>query len=147
MDSPGTFRTSRHLAHAPAAVFAAFSDAGTLASWWGPRDFTNEFEVFDFRAGGIWKFVMVGPGGSRHPNESRFVRVEPPGLVVIRHVTAPEFTLTVRLTADQGGTRVDWTQAFDDPDVAAAVRPIVEPANEQNLDRLAAALDRAGSGA
>jgi len=142
MDSPGTFRTSRHLNHSPAAVFAAFSDAGILASWWGPRGFTNEFEVFDFRPGGIWRFVMVGPDGSRHPNDSRFVKAEPPGAVVIRHVSAPVFTLTVQLTAVQGGTRIDWTQVFDDPEVAAAVRHVVEPANEQNLDRLTAALDR-----
>ena len=33
-----------------------------------------------------------------------------------------------------------WTQVFDDPAVAKTVRPIVEPANEQNLDRLAAAV-------
>jgi hypothetical protein len=33
---------------------------------------------------------------------------------------------------------VEWVQAFDSPEVAAAVRHIVEPANEQNLDRLTA---------
>jgi hypothetical protein len=31
-------------------------------------------------------------------------------------------------------------QAFDDPAVATAFRHIIEPANEQNLDRLQAAL-------
>jgi hypothetical protein len=29
---------------------------------------------------------------------------------------------------------------FDDPAEAARIRPVVEPANEQNLDRLAALL-------
>ncbi|WP_197970757.1 hypothetical protein [Denitratisoma oestradiolicum] len=33
---------------------------------------------------------------------------------------------------------VRWEQAFADASVASAVRPIVVPANEQNLDRLSA---------
>ena len=36
------------------------------------------------------------------------------------------------------GTRVHWSQVFEDADVAAAVAHIVEPANEENLTRLAA---------
>jgi uncharacterized protein YndB with AHSA1/START domain len=142
MDSLGTFATSRHFGESPDAIFDAFADAATLASWWGPDGFTNEFESFDFRPGGTWKFVMIGPDGRRYPNESVFSRVEPASLVVIRHVVPPHFTLTIELTDAQGGTRLDWTQAFDDPKVASAIRHIVEPANEQNLDRLAAALRR-----
>ena len=144
MNSPGIFKTSRQFDESPAAIFDAFADAATLASWWGPNGFRNEFEAFDFRPGGTWKLVMVGPDGRRYPNESTFSRVEPPSLLVIRHVSPPNFTLTIELKAAQGGTRLDWTQAFDDPEVAAAIRHIVEPANEQNLDRLTAALRRTG---
>ena len=36
------------------------------------------------------------------------------------------------------GTIVGWAQAFASDDVARAVEAIVVPANEQNLDRLAA---------
>lgn len=147
MSSLGIFKTSRQFDESPAAIFEAFADAATLASWWGPNGFRNEFEAFDFRPGGTWKFVMVGPDGRRHPNESVFSRVEPASLMVIRHVSPPNFTLTIELTAAQGGTRLDWTQAFDDPEVAAAIRHIVEPANEQTLDRLTAALRRTGSAA
>jgi hypothetical protein len=43
----------------------------------------------------------------------------------------------VELSPADGGTLVSWMQTFEDPAVAAAVRPIVEPANEQNLTRLA----------
>ena len=145
MSSPGIFRTSRQFEESPAAIFEAFADAATLASWWGPDGFRNEFQEFDFRPGGSWKFVMVGPDGRRYPNESAFSRVEPASLVVIRHLSPPSFTLTIELTATHGGTRLEWTQEFDEPEVAAAIRHIVEPANEQNLDRLTTALRRTGN--
>lgn len=142
MDASNTFRTSRVLPYAIQTVFQAFSEAGMLASWWGPNGFTNTFDVFEFRQEGRWKFVMHGPDGSRHPNESIFGEIDMPSKLVIRHESAPRFTLTVELTPVTGGTRIDWIQVFQDSAVAAALKHIVEPANEQNLDRLSAALAR-----
>lgn len=39
------------------------------------------------------------------------------------------------------GTRLEWIMVFDHAEEAATVRPFVEPANEQNFDRLAAYLN------
>jgi uncharacterized protein YndB with AHSA1/START domain len=140
-----TFTTSRHFAAPPAAVFAAIRDPLRLARWWGPAGFTNHFESFDFRPGGRWVFEMVGPDGTRYPNESQFTAIEADRQVVIRHTCAPLFTLTITLEASGAGTRLHWRQVLDDPAVAAAVAHIVEPANEQNLDRLGAELGLAGA--
>jgi len=134
------FSTSRLLAALPAQVFAAISDPQRLARWWGPSGFTNRFAVCDFQPGGRWVFDMVGPDGTVYPNESEFVRIDPGREVVIRHDCAPHFQLTITLAPGEGGTRVGWVQVFEDAAVAQAVRHIVEPANEQNLDRLAAEL-------
>jgi uncharacterized protein YndB with AHSA1/START domain len=130
------FHTQRRVPHAPQQVFEAFSRPEVLARWWGPNGFTNTFEVFDFRPGGRWKFVMHGPDGSNHANESVFVKVEAPSTIVIQHISPPHFILTVTLTAHEGGTLISWVGEFEDPAVAAHIRHIVEPANEQNLDRL-----------
>lgn len=139
-----TFSTSRQLAAAPAEVFAAISSGERLARWWGPAGFTNTFDVFEFRPGGDWRFVMHGPDGAHYRNESLFEEIEEGRRVVIRHLSAPRFRLAIELSAVDGGTLVSWAQTFDDPAVAAAVRPIVEPANEQNLDRLTAEVASAG---
>jgi len=133
-----TFQTSRELPASPDAVFRAIEDPQRLARWWGPNGFTNRFETFQFAPGGRWKFVMVGPDGTHYPNESEFVVVEPGRTVVLKHLCQPFFTLSIALQPGDTGTLVSWRQVFDDPAVAAAVRHIVEPANEQNLDRLAA---------
>ena len=135
-----TFSTRRQLAASPAAVFAAIKDPARLAKWWGPAGFSNRFDVFEFHAGGKWLFTMVGPDGVAYPNESVFSEIEADRKVVIRHTNQPHFKLAITLEASAGGTLLRWDQTFDDPAVAQAVRHIVEPANEQNLDRLSAEL-------
>jgi uncharacterized protein YndB with AHSA1/START domain len=154
---PGLLQTHRTLAFPADAVYTAFADPAQLAAWWGPAGFTNTFETFEFRPGGQWRFVMHGPDGTDYPNECRFGELVPGERIVIRHVVEPRFTLTVTLAPDRAAgaddasdsdeivevrsrTRLHWEQAFDDPKIAAAVRPICEPANEQNLDRLTAVL-------
>lgn len=133
----GTLATSRHLAFSPSSVWAALVTPHRLARWWGPEGFTNEFSLCDMRPGGRWVFDMVGPDGKRYPNESVFKTLEEPHRWVVRHVVAPLFELTVELhPVNDGGTRLLWTQCFDDARVAAAVRALVGPANEQNIDRL-----------
>ena len=144
-DPDRILQTSRALPFTPEAVYGAFASPEVLATWWGPDGFSNTFEVFEFKVGGPWKFVMHGPDGRDYPNECVFLALEPAGLVVIRHACAPYFTLSVRLTSEAGGTHLDWEQVFDDAGIARAVRHIVEPANGQNLDRLTRALARSGS--
>ena len=133
-----TFRTSREIPATVEQLFAAFRDPERLARWWGPAGFTNTFDVCDFRVGGRWSFVMHGPEGGHYPNESVFAEIAPPHKVVIQHVSEPKFRLTVDLTPSTSGTLVSWSQDFENDEMARRVEPIVVPANEQNLDRLAA---------
>ena len=130
-----TFQTSRSFAAAPDEVFAAFAAPERLARWWGPDGFRNTFEVFEFQPGGRWLFTMHGPDGASYPNEATFVSIDPGRLVVVRHVSQPHFQLSIGLQPTAGGTLVTWEQAFESAEVAAALRHIVEPANEQNLSR------------
>lgn len=135
-----TFKTSRLFAATPEAVFAAFAAAERLARWWGPDGFSNTFECFEFQTGGQWRFIMHGPNNANYFNEATFERVELNRLVVVRHLSQPHFTLTIRLEPAAAGTLVVWEQAFDSAEVAASVQHIVEPANEQNLSRWQAEL-------
>lgn len=137
--------TERTVPFPPATVYMAFAISEVLAEWWGPDGFTNSFETFDFRSGGDWKFQMHGPDGTSYENKNIFITLVPGSRLVIRHDCAPFFTLTVRLTAVSGGTHLSWEQAFDDARTAQAVKDVVEPANEQNLNRLTRALERRAS--
>jgi hypothetical protein len=46
----------------------------------------------------------------------------------------------VTLTPRGGQTHLAWVQEFESAEMAARMRPLSEPANEQNLDRLDALL-------
>lgn len=129
------FTTARAFDATPAQVFAACSDPTRLARWWGPAGFRNTFTTFEFTTGGNWRFTMHGPDGSDYPNEALFQTIQPNREIIIQHTNAPRFTLTIRLSAIPSGTQVTWDQVFESPEIAAAVKHIVVPANEQNLDR------------
>jgi uncharacterized protein YndB with AHSA1/START domain len=128
--------TERLISASPREIFAAFEQPDRLARWWGPKDFKNTFEQFEFKRGGRWVFVMHGPNGASYPNDSVFREIQPDTKIAIEHVSAPRFTLTVTLTARGDKTHLAWVQEFESPELAARMRPICEPANEQNLDRL-----------
>jgi uncharacterized protein YndB with AHSA1/START domain len=133
-----TFNTSREIAAPVDEVFAAFTDPARLARWWGPAGFTNTFHTFEFETGGRWVYTMHSPNGGNPENESVFELVEPPRRIVIRHISQPLYRLTIELTSSGSGTTVSWLQEFDDAEVAERIAKIVVPANEQNLDKLAA---------
>lgn len=118
-------------------VFAAIADPVRLARWWGPSGFTSTFEVFEFRAGGRWRFVMHGPDGTDYPNQSRFLEIVASRQVVLEHFSGHHFILTITLMAQDAGTRVDWRQVFDTAEHRDSIASVVLEANEQNLDRLA----------
>lgn len=139
-----TLSTQRVLHARPAEVFAAFQQPELLAQWWGPDGFTNTFEQFDFVPGGRWVFVMHGPDGTNYPNENIFRAIEPEALIVIDHVLAPLFTLTVRLAPEgEHSTRLAWAQSFESVEFVDKLREFVTAANEQNLDRLEGVLHSA----
>jgi uncharacterized protein YndB with AHSA1/START domain len=135
-----TFHHHRVFPHPPQRIFEAFARPEVMARWWGPNGFTNTFEVFEFSPGGRWKLVMHGPDGSNHPNESVFLKLNAPSTLVIHHVSKPRYLLTVTLAVHEGGTAISWDQEFEDSEVAARIRHIAEPANDQNLDRLQSVL-------
>jgi uncharacterized protein YndB with AHSA1/START domain len=134
------FGTQRVLPHPPQRVFDAFANSEILARWWGPDGFTNTFEIFEFRVGGRWKNLMHGPKGAQFLNESVFIEMNAPSWIVIHHVSNPRYVLRIALAPSGEGTAIEWAQEFEDSAVAERMRHIVEPANEQNLNRLGAVL-------
>ena len=137
--------TTRLLAWPRARVWAAFADPAALAEWWGPRGFTNTFQAFDFRPGGVWRFTMHGPDGAAFAMDKRFAEIVVPERIVLHHFQQGHgFVLTMTFAEEGTATRVQWRMRFDDAAEAARVRDFVATANAQNLERLEAHLSRRG---
>ncbi len=132
--------STRQIPVPPDLVFQAFTDPECLAKWWGPKGFRNTFHEFDFKTGGNWRFDMHGPDGTDYPNHFLFEEVSP-GLIVLRHLNSGHlFTLTITLAPKEGGTRITWRMVFETAHECAAVREIIPRCNEENFDKLEAAL-------
>ena len=134
------FRHYREFPTAPERVFAAIQDPTRLARWWGPEGFSNTFSTFEFREGGSWEFVMHGPDGTDYPNQSEFAEIIPNSKVRINHISLPRFELSISLEQKGSGTALTWIGVFENEAFAEQLRSVLEAANEQNLDRLAAEL-------
>jgi uncharacterized protein YndB with AHSA1/START domain len=128
-------------------LFEAFRDPRQLARWWGPAGFRNTVQALELRPGGAFRVVMHAPDGTDYANQWRFDAVETPERIVLQHIEpVHSFQLTLRFVALGAQTLLVWRMRFDARAEAERVRALVEPANEQNLDRLAAHLAGAEPG-
>ncbi len=98
-------------------VFSAFTDPNHLAQWWGPNGFTTTTSAFDFRPGGVWRFVMHGPDGRDYQNRVTFEEIVRPERIVYRlhggdDVEPVRFTQTVLFEDIGGKTRLTMRSDF-----------------------------------
>jgi uncharacterized protein YndB with AHSA1/START domain len=118
------------------AVFEAWTNPELLAQWWGPKGFTNTFNVFEPKAGGNWDFVMHAPNGQDFHNQSVFVEVGPDRIVFDHLGPIHVFRVTATFEELNGTTNVLFRMTFDTVESCEQSKAYVPEANEQNFDRL-----------
>lgn len=139
--APGVIVSSRLLAATRDEVFAACSDPAALASWWGPKGFTNTVHEFDFCPGGAWRFTMRGPDDMTYEMDKQFKEIVRPERIVVRHFQqAHDFIHTITFAARDRRTELTWELRFADPVACEKIRAFILTANEENFDRLEAHL-------
>jgi len=95
-------------------VWKVMTETEHQNKWWGPDGFCNVEVSMDFRVGGAWTYVMVGPDGTRYPNHTLFKEITPPSRWVFDHGDGQRvwFETTISLEESVGGTRVTIQQIF-----------------------------------
>jgi uncharacterized protein YndB with AHSA1/START domain len=66
-------------------VYAAWTDPHQIQDWFGPAGFAVETNEIDLRPGGVWRFDMVAPDGTRYTNRMIFLRMEAPVFIEVEH--------------------------------------------------------------
>lgn len=66
-------------------VYSAWTDPDQIQSWFGPEGFAIETKEIDLRVGGVWRFDMVAPDGTRYGNRMVFRRMEMPAFIEVEH--------------------------------------------------------------
>lgn len=98
-------------------VYRMWTEPEHVVHWWGPNGFTNTFEQFDLKPGGVWRFIMHGPDGTDYPNLIVFLEVVPPEKLVYKHGSDMEdhpgdFHVTVLFSEQNGKTTLEMTMLF-----------------------------------
>ncbi|MBF9036633.1 hypothetical protein HKCCE2091_20550 [Rhodobacterales bacterium HKCCE2091] len=100
-------------------VWQAWTDPAILPRWWGPDGFSCDTARIDLRSGGEWVFDMIGPDGTRYPNQHQFLVYEPEARIVYRlnHGAGGAEHATVTVTMSEiaaGRTRLTLRMVFVD---------------------------------
>jgi uncharacterized protein YndB with AHSA1/START domain len=85
-------------------VFEAWTQAEHLCHWFGPTGFTIESIECNVRVGGMWRFVMVAPDGTRWESRMVFLEITAPERLVVDH----------GLDVDNDPSRFRMTITFDE---------------------------------
>jgi len=135
---------SRAIDAPPELVFEAFTQVRHLSQWWGPDGFTTTTRSFEFRAGGVWDFVMRGPDGTDYQEWITWSEILPPERITLVHGAfrgdpdAFDSVLTFEPTAE--GTRIVMRTVFPTKEVhdEAVEKYHAVEGGRQTLDNLAA---------
>ena len=128
-----------------ARVFSVWTEPKHLAQWWGPNGFTTTTQAFDFRLGGVWRFVMHGPDGRDYQNQITFDEIVSLERIVYRHgggddVEPIQFTQTVTFQdLGNGQTLLTWHGTF--PSAPERARVIRDYGADKGLVQTMARLD------
>jgi uncharacterized protein YndB with AHSA1/START domain len=97
-------------------VFEAFTEVRHLSQWWGPDGFTTTTSAFEFRAGGVWEFVMRGPDGTNYQEWIRWTEIARPERIAMLHAEHADdpnaFESVLTFEADGAATRIEMRTLF-----------------------------------
>jgi uncharacterized protein YndB with AHSA1/START domain len=125
-------------------VFEAFTSVRHLSRWWGPDGFTTTTRSFEFRAGGVWDFVMHGPDGSDYQEWISWTDIAPPERIAFLHGEAPDdpdaFESVLTFQPDGAVTRIELRTVFPSKQArdAAVEKSHAIEGGKQTLGKLAA---------
>jgi uncharacterized protein YndB with AHSA1/START domain len=121
-----------------ALVWEVWTNAEHIKNWWGPTGFTNTIFKMDVRPGGEWEFIMHGPDGTDYKNKHVFKEVVKPERLVLEHVTAPKFQMTVEFEDRGNETLIRIQSLFESAEQLQQVIKTfrADEGMKQNMDRL-----------
>ena len=121
---PLSVTVTRVLPADPATVFAAWTDAESLKSWFFPGDVSVPEVRIDARVGGRFFIAMRGnESGKNFDHQGEYLELDPPRRLVFTwralFLDVPDSVITIELEPTGDGTRLTLTHArIHDPDFA-----------------------------
>jgi uncharacterized protein YndB with AHSA1/START domain len=121
-------------------VWRAFTEQEFLDQWWGPAPWHAETKSMDFREGGHWLYVMVGPQNERHYGRMNYIAINKPKFFDIEdsfcdengmvNAALPVSKGRNSFTPTASGTRVEFLMRYPSE---ADVHKLIEMGFEQGI--------------
>ncbi|MGQ0540356.1 MAG: SRPBCC domain-containing protein [Blastocatellia bacterium] len=73
-------------------VWQVWTEPKHIEKWFGPEGFNTRVKSMDFRQGGKWEYVMIGPDGAEYPFGGVYLEIEPIEKVVSTNEFGEEYT-------------------------------------------------------
>ena len=119
--------------NAPVALFwDLWTKTENIVNWWGPKGFTTKVIQNDFRPGGKWEFIMVGPDGAEYPAIGIYQDIE-----LHKKITSTdEFGDDFKVTTDLDLPKILlFTGLFEDVDGKTKLTLIYEHPTPEDRDK------------
>lgn len=119
-------------------VWKVWTDPEHIAKWWGPSGFTNTIFKMEVKPGGEWEFIMHGPDGTDYKNKHIFHEIVKEERLVLDHVSAPKFRMTVTFEDKGDRTLLKLHSVFESAEQLEQVIKVfkADQGMKQNVDRL-----------
>jgi uncharacterized protein YndB with AHSA1/START domain len=128
-------------------VFAAYTEPDRIAQWWGPKGWSTRNVTMDVRPGGVWHYVMTGPGGEESWGKATYSEVTPPSRLVYSDQFSdaegnsnpdfPPIVIEYDFIEEGGKTRMHSEATFASPESLKAVLEMgMIDGMTETLDRL-----------
>ncbi|MBI2385881.1 MAG: SRPBCC domain-containing protein [Elusimicrobia bacterium] len=126
-------------------VWRAWADNDEIVKWWGPHGFSDETRSREFKEGGIWKHVMIGPDGVKYLNTAKYVEIVPEKKIVVKNGGGKEFDekgvgFVSTITFKAVGDKTELTMRLECMTAAMKKRAVEEfraiEGGQQTLSRL-----------
>lgn len=119
-------------------VWKVFTEPEHIKNWWGPSGFTNTISEMNVKPNGIWEFVMHGPDGTDYKNKHIYHEIVMHKKIVLDHVTAPKFRLTITFETRGSKTFLSWHSVFESAEQLQQVIKVfqADEGMKQNIERL-----------
>jgi len=129
---------SRLLSAPRELVWEVWTNPEHIKHWWGPDGFKSTIFQMDVKPEGVWDFIMHGPDGTDYKNKHIYKEVVKPEKLVLDHVTAPKFRMTVTFEEQGNKTLVSLHSVFESAEQLQEVIKVfkADEGMKQNVNRM-----------
>ncbi len=119
-------------------VWEVWTNPEHIKHWWGPDGFKSTIFQMDVKPEGVWDFIMHGPDGTDYKNKHIYKEVIRPEKLVLDHVTAPKFRMTVTFKEQGNKTLVSLYSVFESAEQLQEVIKVfkADEGMKQNVNRM-----------